>query len=150
PTIVNLSFAGYADDDTTPPCIAEAVAALVAEGVVVVAAAGNDATCRPAYPAATPGVLAVGALDHAGPAWFTNHGPWVRACAPGVAVLSCFFDYAAAATDPSLGRPTEGPDNASQPDESGWARWSGTSFAAPIVAGVLARRITDGASPAGA
>ncbi|HEU4701597.1 MAG TPA: D-alanyl-D-alanine carboxypeptidase, partial [Conexibacter sp.] len=31
-------------------------------------------------------VLGVGALDDDGPAWFTNHGPWVQACAPGVDV----------------------------------------------------------------
>jgi subtilisin family serine protease len=153
PDIVNLSFAGYADDDTTPPAIAEAIAALLAEGVVVVAPAGNDATCRPAWPAATEGVIGVGAVDADGPAWFTNHGPWVQACAPGVDVLSCFFAYppaTATSTDPAVARPTGGPDNALQPDESGWARWSGTSFAAPIVAGVLARMVTDGASPAGA
>ena len=151
PDVVNLSFAGYADDDTTPPAIAEAIAALLAEGVVVVAAAGNDGTCRPAWPAATDGVIGVGALDDDGPAWFTNHGPWVQACAPGVDVLSCFFDYAAgSAGDPATTRPAGGPDNDLQPDESGWARWSGTSFAAPIVAGALARRIADGASPAGA
>jgi subtilisin family serine protease len=150
PDIVNLSFAGYTDDDTTPPAIAEAIAALLAEGVVVVAAAGNDSTCRPAWPAATDGVIGVAALDADGPAWFTNHGPWVQACAPGVDVLSPFFDYAGGSADPATTRPAGGPDNAVQPDDSGWARWSGTSFAAPIVAGALARRISDGASPAGA
>jgi subtilisin family serine protease len=155
PTVVNLSFAGYTDDDTTPPAIAEAIAALLVEGVVVVAAAGNDGTCRPAWPAATDGVIGVAALDDDGPAWFTNHGPWVQACAPGVDVLSCFFAYAAAGAASGGGggpeaRPTGGPDCDLQPDESGWARWSGTSFAAPIVAGALARRIADGASPAGA
>jgi subtilisin family serine protease len=150
PDIVNLSFAGYTDDDTTPPAIAEAIATLLAEGVVVVAAAGNDGTCRPAWPAATDGVIGVAALDDDGPAWFTNHGQWVQACAPGVDVLSCFFDYAGGSADPATTRPAGGPDNAVQPDDSGWAKWSGTSFAAPIVAGALARRISDGASPAGA
>jgi subtilisin family serine protease len=151
PDVVNLSFAGYSDDDTTPPAIAEAVAELLAEGVVIVAAAGNDGTCRPAYPAAIDGVIAVGALDDHAPAWFTNHGNWVQTCAPGVDVLAPFFDYAAAGSgDPAKARPTGGDDNELQPDESGWARWSGTSFAAPIVAGALARRITDGAAPAGA
>jgi len=79
------------------------------------------------------------ALDDDGPAWFTNHGPWVQACAPGVDVLSWFFAYD---THP---QPTGDPDHPLQPDGNGWAKWSGTSFAAPIVAGVLARRITEGA-----
>ena len=112
PDVVNLSFAGYTDDDTTPPAIAEAIAALLAEGVVVVAAAGNDSTCRPAWPAATDGVIGVAALDDDGPAWFTNHGPWVQACAPGVDVLSPFFDYAGGSADPATTRPAGGPDNA--------------------------------------
>jgi hypothetical protein len=143
-TIVNLSFAGYSDDDETPPAIASALAALKAQGAVLVAAAGNDSTCRPAYPAASAGVLAVGALDEDGPAWFTNHGPWVQACAPGVDVLSRFFRYAEGAPA-AESKPTGDEDHAQQPDGNGWARWSGTSFAAPIVAGVLARRITEGA-----
>ena len=74
----------------------------------------------------------------------------MQACAPGVDVLAPFFDYASGAGNPATARPPGGDQNELQPDESGWARWSGTSFAAPIVAGVLARRITDGAAPASA
>jgi hypothetical protein len=52
---------------------------------VVVAAAGNDATGRPTYPAVLPGVVGIGAVDREGrPAPFSNYGPWVRASSLGV------------------------------------------------------------------
>ena len=63
----------------------------MAEGIVVVASAGNDGVCRPAYPAAFDGVVSVAALGPDGPAPFSNWGSWVRACAPGVDVASTFY-----------------------------------------------------------
>ena len=99
-----------------------------------VRSAGNDSCCRPTYPAALPGVVGVGALGPCGPAPFTNHGPWVRACAPGTDIVDSFFLEWNGSEQPLSG----GPD----PDDfHGWARWSGTSFSAPIVAGVLAREM---------
>src|SRR5690606_2565763 len=73
PDVVNMSFGTYTEDDTCPLAMGEAVRLLREKGVVVVASAGNDATCRPAFPAAHPDVIAVGALDCHGPAAFTNH-----------------------------------------------------------------------------
>ncbi|HVN52423.1 MAG TPA: S8/S53 family peptidase, partial [Acidimicrobiales bacterium] len=129
-TIVNLSFGGYVLDH--PFALARAVRHLQARGVVVVASAGNDATCLPTFPAALPGVVGVGAVGPAGPAPFSNYGPWVRACAPGVDLLSCFFED----FDGMGGAGADGVD----PDRfRGWAVWSGTSFAAPVVVGALAR-----------
>jgi subtilisin family serine protease len=104
---------------------------------VVVASAGNEATGRPTYPAAYPGVIGVAAIGPAGPAPFSNFGPWVRACAPGVDLVSKFFTG-------FEGLPNIGPED---PDRfHGWARWSGTSFAAPVVAGALARQMQRGLS----
>lgn len=128
--IINLSFGGYSPQ--TMYALAAAVRTARAAGTVVVASAGNDATCRPTYPAALPGVVGVGALGPEGPAPFTNYGPWVRACAPGVDLVSWFFSE------------FDGPD---RPNEAGanadlfqdWATWSGTSFAAPVVVAALAR-----------
>jgi hypothetical protein len=142
PDVVNLSFAGYSEGDVAPLAIREAVAQLVANGTAVVAAAGNDATCRPAWPASLDGVVSVAALGPYGPAWFTNHGPWVRACAPGVDVVSRFF------TAPSPPAAGEQNDVDALGDIKEWASWSGTSFAAPIVAGVLARAVLAGWTPA--
>jgi hypothetical protein len=126
PALVNLSFGGYAS--VHMGVLAEAVRKLQKRETVVVASAGNDATCRPSYPAAFPGVVSVGGLGPSGPAPFTNYGPWVRACAPGVDVVSSFF------TDPRT----------NDEELSEWVRWSGTSFAAPAVVGALARAMGDG------
>ena len=125
-TILNLSFGGYVLEH--PHLLARAVRRLQRLGVVVVASAGNDGTCRPTYPAALDGVVSVGAVGPGGPAPFTNYGSWVRACAPGVDLLSAFFrDFGT----------TEGGDG--DPGRfDGWALWSGTSFAAPVVVGALA------------
>jgi subtilisin family serine protease len=121
PDLLNLSLGGYAVEDM--PALGKVVRDLQRAGTVLVASAGNDATCRPTYPAAFPGVIAVGALGPYGPAHFTNYGNWVRACAPGVNVVSTFFDDCPA---PGGG------------EFDGWATWSGTSFAAPAVVGALA------------
>ncbi len=137
--IVSMSFGGYCDDDDPPVAIARAIATIqhrwgpkagssldiVHERVVFVASAGNDATCRPTWPASFENVIGVGALGPHGPAWFTNWGPWVNACAPGVDVVSTFFD---------LGDEARFDAN----DFDGWAKWSGTSFSGPVVGAQVA------------
>lgn len=100
------------------------------DGIVGVAAAGNQGTCRPYFPAAIPGVISVGGLAADGKAWFTNFGGWVDACAPAVDVISTFFtDF------------TEFIDTKPTRHYEGWARWSGTSFSAPKVAAVIAQEM---------
>ncbi|NNE12539.1 MAG: S8 family serine peptidase [Ilumatobacter sp.] len=127
-TILNLSFGGGLSHETWR--VADAVATAQEAGVVVVASAGNEGSCAPTYPAALPGVTAVGALDGDGhPAPFTNRGSWVAASALGVDIVSTFFDLAG---QPNL-----------QPPFSGWAQWSGTSFAAPVVVGLIAREMAN-------
>jgi hypothetical protein len=133
--LLNLSFGGYAVE--VPGLLAASVAGAQARGYVVVASAGNDGTCRPTIPASLPGVISVGAVGPQGPAPFTNHGTWVRACAPGVDLVSTFF----AGWNGDAG-PVDGD---SDPDDyTGWACWSGTSFAAPVVVGALAREMAAG------
>jgi hypothetical protein len=136
PDLVNLSLGGYSVADM--PLLARAVRQLQGlpkndkkkgKPTIVVASAGNDATCRPTYPAALPGVVSVGALGPFGAAPFTNYGPWVRACAPGVDVVSTFYD---------------GLSKADGDDFTGWACWSGTSFATPAVVGALAMAMQHG------
>lgn len=130
--LLNLSFGGYARDDMH--VLPQKLRKLQGKGVVVVASAGNDGSSRPLYPACLPGVVSVGALGPYGPAPFTNYGPWVRACAPGVDVVSSFFA--------DFDGPIELKAKAKDPDQfKGWARWSGTSFAAPTVVAALAREM---------
>jgi hypothetical protein len=138
-TILNLSFGGRALD--RPELLASAVRGVQATGAVVVASAGNDGVCHPTFPAALPDVVGVGAIGPAGPAPFSNYGPWVRACAPGVDVLSTFFHFEGAEPAPSGG--------ADPDDFAGWAHWSGTSFAAPVVVGALARTMAATGCTAG-
>jgi thermitase len=79
--IINLSLGGSSDSRI----LRSAVAYAVAKGALVVAAAGNNASAAPHYPAAIPAVLAVGAST-AGEAQypFSNHGAgWVDLAAPG-------------------------------------------------------------------
>jgi hypothetical protein len=78
-------------------------------------------------------------LGPAGPAGFTNFGNWVDACAPGVGLLSTFFRW--------NGPAPVGPYGDDPDDFDGWAVWSGTSFAGPVVVGNLARMMmADGSS----
>jgi Subtilase family len=114
--IVNLSFGCHTIDDRPSPLVAQAVAAL-GRRAVIVACAGNHGSDRPFWPAALKDVTAVAALDGDDRAAFSGYGWWVDACAPGVGVRSCFVSFE---------------------DFRGYASWSGTSFAAPAVAGAIA------------
>jgi subtilisin family serine protease len=108
--VINMSLGGYGDTIVER----EAVAYAVAQGVVVVAAMGNDDVTTPSFPAAYPGVIAVAAtdsVDHR--ASFSNRGAHVSISGPGVGVLSTYWDDT-------------------------YASLSGTSMATPHVAGVAA------------
>jgi subtilisin family serine protease len=82
--LVNLALVGPPD-----PVLERAMDRLRQLGVLVVAAAGNDGTDRPRYPAAYPSVIGVGALDEHDRRWpRSNYGAAVSLLAPGVEVLS--------------------------------------------------------------
>jgi len=132
--VIVMSLGAYTLDDEPPP-LATAIADLVdSTTTLVVAAAGNAGSCRRYWPAALPDVVAVGALDSGGRAWFSNFGGWVDACAPGVDVRSTFYGTDAEPVREPVGNPDDGLFN----EFKGWALWSGTSFAAPKVAAVIA------------
>ncbi|MCD0451872.1 S8 family serine peptidase [Actinocorallia sp. API 0066] len=124
--VVNLSLGCHTFDDRPSPLLQQAIAAL-GRATVVVACAGNTACDRPFWPAALKQVVAVAALDGADRAWFSNHGWWVDAAAQGTAVRSSFVRFG---------------------EFAGYATWSGTSFAAPVVAGMVAARVAEGLAPA--
>ena len=113
--ILSNSWGGYGES----ALIHEAVKYAYDYGVLVVAAAGNEATSMKLYPAAYDEVIAVTATDeYDNPAWFpgwwgTNFGEWVELAAPGVDIYSTVWD-------------------------DYYTYMSGTSMSTPHVAGVAA------------
>jgi subtilisin family serine protease len=135
--VVSLSLGCYTHDDKPSPVLEHAIRAFDRD-TVLVACAGNGGSDRPYWPAALKRVIAVGSLDVKGHdrAEFSNYGWWVDACTMGERVVSSFFSY---------------DDHTPHGDEifNGFAHWSGTSFAAPRVAGAIAARAADqGVTPA--
>lgn len=129
-------------------------------GVVVVCAAGNDGTSVPLFPAAFAAsaqsphrpdqvpLVSVGATNPDGRtiALYSNGGAWVSAYRPGTALVSTIpvtFDAGRQAgirvESPAGVRSSVDSDDFS----SGFAIWSGTSFAAPVLAGQMAQRMVD-------
>ncbi len=128
--VVNLSLGTYTRNDEPPTAVSRAIEFLQNAGHIVVAAAGNNASDRPFWPAAFAKVIGVAAITANGDrTGFSNYGPWVNVSAPGVNISSCYVEHF---EDEPL---------------TGWAQWSGTSFAAPVVAAQLAARVKAGLSP---
>ena len=123
--VINLSIAGEFSRT-----MEEAINYVYNKGCVVVAAAGNKGKAV-SYPAAFDKVLAVAATNYNDErvsfsntegTWASNYGPEIDVAAPGFLVLGCVPVWWA--------------------NQKGWTRpygyWSGTSLAAPHVAGMAA------------
>jgi hypothetical protein len=109
-TVINMSLGTYSDSAV----VRQAVELALSQGVMVVAAAGNEGVQGLTYPAAYPGVIAVSAVDARGEhAEYANTDPNVDIAAPGVGIYAAWEDDALVS-------------------------FSGTSAAAPFVAGTLA------------
>jgi subtilisin family serine protease len=106
-----------------PQALEDAVNYAHSQGVIMVAAAGNDNSSLPAYPAYYEHMIAVAATnsnDQKAP--FSNYGEWVDIAAPGVDVLSL---RAGGTSDGSV-------------YDDNTTIMSGTSMACPHVAGACA------------
>jgi serine protease len=151
--VLSLGYYVETDDDVAyTPGLKELLEDLAAKGVTIFASAGNDATDRKSYPAAFAPeplfgesgyclLVSVAALNPDGRsvALFSNDGPWVTAEAVGANVISTapitaqgsWMAGARTVDQRRQVRSTIDPDDFS----SGFATWSGTSFAAPVLAG---------------
>jgi len=108
--VINMSF-GISTNSRT---VREAVAAAIAANIVVTGSAGNANSSTPQYPASYSSVLSVAATDLADKKGsFSNYGSSISVSAPGVNIISAY-------------------------PGGYYAVVSGTSFAAPIVAGEAA------------
>jgi hypothetical protein len=128
--ILNLSLGCYTFDDRPSPVLNDAITRL-GRRTLIVAAAGNFGDTVPTWPAAFRRVVSVGSLtSDLRPSTFSSRGWWVDCSTVGEGILSTYVEGAqspAFTDDPE----TFGPN--------AFARWSGTSFAAPQVTGAIAR-----------
>ena len=104
---------------------------------VLVAAAGNDGWSAPFWPAAFDWCVGVGSLDRDGRVSdYSNFGVSADVYALGRNHVNAFPD--------GTFECHESPDKGDvRVFSTGMARWSGTSFAAPVVAGLIAREISE-------
>jgi type VII secretion-associated serine protease mycosin len=115
--VINMSFGGPGDNAV----LHDAVKNAVAKGIVVVAAAGNSWDDALQYPAAYSEAIAVGATNSIGALTsFSTFGDWVDIAAPGWGIMSTI------------------PRALTKPGYAPYQPGDGTSFAAPMVAGVAA------------
>lgn len=109
--VIAMGFGMKFDD----PVLRSAMDRAELASILCVAPAGNDGSSDAQYPAAHAAVVAVAAIDSSDRKTdFSNFGTWVDVCAPGLAVYSAL------------------------PGGDVWGRWEGTSFAAPLGAGLCA------------
>ncbi len=114
--IINLSLGSESND----LAISEAIDYAYENEVFVVAASGNDGTNVPIYPAALPNVISVGSIsENLTISDFSSFGESIDLVAPGELIYTTHLD-------------------------NGYAQVSGTSFAAPHIAAVLALLLSNG------
>jgi len=136
--VINLSLGSRTVDDQPPPLMQAAVQTVKEESggaTVIVAAAGNYGDESKVYPAALEGVEAVAGLTaYLTATNWSSFGPDVRFSAVGEGIHSVFPQG------------VESPVFDPEPDTFGpnaAAIWSGTSFAAPQIAGAIARIVAE-------
>jgi hypothetical protein len=146
--VINVGFAFTTYDQPTSHAWKRALAHLANQASpgqmpIVCVPAGNQGSDVPHFPAALDeqNVIGVGALNGKGlRATFSNHGKsgneWVKCAVIGQDIVSTFLDVNMLLED--------GDNNTHDFTGNSWAGWNGTSFAAPWVAGMVAKNLRDG------
>ncbi|MDH5327504.1 MAG: S8 family serine peptidase [Gammaproteobacteria bacterium] len=125
--VINLSLGGPEGSGPTPAAYVQARAA----GVIIVAAAGNERSNHPSYPAAYPEVVAVSAVDAKKiSAFYSNFGSYISVAAPGGDID--------ADLNKDLNRDGIFSTLYNDFGDATYGLMSGTSMASPHVAGVAA------------
>ena len=113
--VISISYSG----ETGSIVFANALQYARTNNVLVFAAAGNDDSNAPCYPAYYTTAIAVAATDENDiKAYFSNYGTWVDLCAPGIGIWSTVSN------------------NQYHPQD--YINWQGTSMATPNAAAVAA------------
>lgn len=130
--VINLSLAySLCNGSFTDPTVEAAITSAKTAGLTIVAASGNSGSANTCYPSSSPQVIAVGSTNSSDDrSSFSSYGSQLDMTAPGENVPADFAPSAA------YGNAASG-------------LVSGTSFAAPTVAGMAAmiKGIQPGASP---
>jgi len=140
--VINLSLGGPGGTSTQVP---QAYSLARSAGVIIVAAAGNDATSTPLYPASYNGIVSVSAVDlNKSLAPYSSFGAYVDVAAPGGdASRNLNGDQY-----PDAVMSTQGSD-ASGSISFTYGLKQGTSMATPHIAGVVAlmKSVHSGLTP---
>lgn len=157
--VMSLSLGYYhedPDDVRYSSVLAGTLGSFAALGVAVVTAAGNDHTSTPFFPAGFASrdagqdqpadrvpLVSVGALNPNGSvALFSNTGDWVSCYRPGANVVSTLPTTFDGSTQPDIVTPDGGESVDRDDFTGGFGVWSGTSFAAPVLAGEIAASLS--------
>jgi len=148
PDIISMSAGTTSRDDLPPIALSVICEQLADQGVLLVAAAGNDGNTEAFYPAyfsvadskigrpANSNVVSVGAMAKDGTrADYSNHD-WPVVYAQGSEVVNAY---------PNGAYRYEYPPMKGQPDAmftNGLASWNGTSFSTPLVSGLIAAHMS--------
>ena len=138
PDVLVLNFAGTTHNGAPPVALAALYDSVIQhlKELVIIAPAGNEGDKRKNWPASFAWVVSVGALDENQRriASWSNRGRSIDVYAPGDRLVNAFAT--------GKYKPTwDGQDNP-EIEFEGMATWSGTSFATPLVAGLVASRMS--------
>ena len=140
PDVMVLNFAGTTHNGAPPVALAALYDSVIQhlKELLIVCPAGNEGDKRKNWPASFAWVVSVGALDENDRqiATWSNRGRSVDVYAPGDRLVNAFAT--------GKYRPTwDGQPNNPEIAFDGMATWSGTSFATPLVAGLVAARMSS-------